>query len=153
MVVASLIAIAEELAKANISALCVDYERYTGGTEEVKDILFALAHMKERTNQLGLLGYSYGTVVASNVAGFVDIKGLVLISPLKKINDLELNLSLECPKLVIYGTQDPFIAGDIDEICSKVEGQKVILETDHFYFRYEEVISKAVKEFFCKVFS
>jgi hypothetical protein len=145
--------IAHELAKANISALCVDYERYTGGREEVEDILSALSYMKERVNGLGLVGYSYGAVVASNaVSMLLEIEGLVLISPLKKVNGLRLKPNLACPKLLIYGLHDPFIASDIDEICSNFEGQKLTLETDHFYLGYEEVIARAVREFFCEVF-
>jgi hypothetical protein len=130
----------------------VDYERYTGGRGEVEDILFALSYMKERVNGLGLLGYSYGAVVASNAVSMSpEIKGLVLISPLKKVNGLRLKLNLACPKLLIYGLHDPFIAPDIGEICSKFEGQKLALETDHFYLGYEEALARAVRQFFCEL--
>lgn len=146
-----LVAIADELANSDISALCLDYSAYTGGTEEIKDALFALEYMSETMTSLGLLGYSYGAVVASNAAAqFQNLKGLVLISPLRKINGLKIDISSTCKKLIIYGLRDDFVTEDIDEIydLSKGEKQRLSLDTDHFYFGYERDIARAVVEFF-----
>jgi len=152
---ARLVTIAKELAKHDISALCIDYSSYTGGTGEVKDTLFALAYMEKKMSSLGLFGYSYGAVVASNVATkFHDVKGLALLSPLSKINGLEIDLSSDCPKLIIYGSYDPLVAKDIDELCylAKGEKQRLPLDTDHFYVGYEKTVAEAVRKFFYKVF-
>ena len=149
-----LVAIADELANSDISALCLDYSAYTGGTEEIKDTLFALEYMIEAMTSLGLLGYSYGAVVASNAAAqFQNLKGLVLISPLRKVNGLKIDISSTCKKLIIYGLRDDFVTEDIDEIyeLSKGEKQRLSLDTDHFYSGYERDVARAVVEFFHEV--
>ena len=146
-----LVAIAKELAKSDISALCLDYSAYTGGTEEIKDTLFALEYMSETMTSLGLLGYSYGAVVASNAAAQLqNLKGLVLMSPLRKVNGLKIDLSSTCKKFIIYGLHDDFVTADIDEIydLSKGEKQRLSLDTDHFYFGYDKDVARAVVEFF-----
>ncbi len=112
-----LVAIANELANSGISALCFDYSVYTGGIEEVKDAISGLEYMSETMTSLGLLGYSYGAVVASNASvQFQDLKGLVLISPLIQIDSLKIDLSSSYKKLVIYGSHDNFVTGGIDEL-------------------------------------
>ena len=147
--------IANELADHGISALCIDYCSYTGGTEEAKDVLFALGYMKERVLSLGLLGYSYGSVIASNVAAkFSGIKGIVLMSPLRGVNSLEIDLSANCKKLIIYGMRDLFVVKDIEELyrLAKGEKQRLALDTDHFYLGYEKAVADAVREFFYDTF-
>jgi alpha/beta superfamily hydrolase len=146
-----LVGIANELANSGVSALCLDYSAYTGGTEEIKDALFTLEYMSERMTSLGLLGYSYGAVIASNAAAqFQNLKGLVLISPLKKVNDLKIATSSACKKLIIYGLRDTLVTEDIDEIYDLSEGEKqrLSLDTDHFYLGYERDVARAVVEFF-----
>ena len=146
-----LVAIAEELAESGICALCLDYSVYTGGTEEIKDTLFILEHMSKTMTSTGLLGYSYGAVVASNAAAqFQNLKGLVLVSPLRKINGMEIALSSTCKKLIIYGSCDALVTEDIDEIydLSKGDKQRLGLDTDHFYCGYERDVARAVVEFF-----
>jgi Predicted hydrolase of the alpha/beta superfamily len=150
-----LVAIANELADYDISALCIDYCSYTGGAGEVEDTLFALSYMEGRVSSLGLLGYSYGAVVASNAAAkFHNISGLVLVSPLKRINGLGIDLSSDCSKLIIYGARDSFVINDVDELYRLAEGEKrgLPLDTDHFYLGYERAVAEAVREFFKDAF-
>jgi len=150
-----LVTIAQELANYNISALCIDYSSYTGGDGEIRDTLFALTYMEKIASSLGLLGYSYGAVVASNAAAkFPNLRGLALLSPLKRVNGLEIDLSSNCKKLIIYGSHDPFVVEDIDELYRLAQGEKqrFSLDTDHFYFGYERVAAEAVRRFFHEVF-
>jgi len=151
-----LVAVAAELASNNISALCIDYKNYTGGKEEVEDVLAAISYMNEEKEALGLLGYSYGAVIASNAAVQTptQIKGLVLMSPIKRIDSLEIDLSSGCPKLMLYGIHDPFVAGDFEDLFSEVKGrrEKLALETDHFYVGFEDIVSTKVREFFRQLF-
>jgi alpha/beta superfamily hydrolase len=150
-----LVAIASELANHGISALSIDYCSYTGGTGEVEDALFALRHMEEMASSLGLLGYSYGAVVASNAATkFHGLQGLVLLSPLRRVNGLEIDLSSNCKKLIIYGSRDSFVVEDIDELYHLAEGEKqrLPLDTDHFYLGYERAVADAVRQFFHDAF-
>jgi len=150
-----LVTIAKELANYNISALCIDYSSYTGGDGEIKDTLFALMYMEKKTSSLGLLGYSYGAVIASNAAaGFHNLEGLALLSPLKRVNSLKTDLSSNCKKLIIYGSRDPLVIEDIDELYRLAQGEKqrLSLDTDHFYFGRERVAAEAVRRFFHEVF-
>jgi len=152
---ARLVAAAGELEKSGIAALCLDYSEYTGGVEEVKDIIFVLESLGRTRASLGLLGYSFGAVAASNAsARFPNLKGLVLISPLKKIDHLKVDLSSSCPKLIIYGGQDRLVNRDIDKLYDSAQGEKhrLILDTDHFFAGYEEVLSRAVRDFFLNIF-
>ncbi len=149
-----LVVIANKLTSSGISALCIDYSAYTGGIKEVEDVLFALEYMKESMTSIGLLGYSYGAVVASNAATqFSNLKGLVLISPLRKVNGLTIDLSSTCNKLIIYGLRDSFILRDIDQLYASAKGekQKLSLDTDHFYSGYEDDLASAVLKFFSEV--
>ena len=152
-----LVKIARELVKQEISALSIDYKRYAGGEEEAKDVLAALTYMSQKVKALGLLGYSYGTLIASEAAiqSPVKIKGLALLSPLEKINDLEINLSSDCPKLLVCGRGDDFAIKDFEKLYLQAEGEKekLILDTDHFYTGRGviEQVSKKVAEFFSRV--
>jgi alpha/beta superfamily hydrolase len=152
---ARLVRIATELAANNISSLALDYHDYTGGEEEVKDVLAAIAYFKERAGSLGLLGYSCGTAVASNAAreSPTKIKGIALISPIKRIDKLELELSSNCPKFMVYGFNDSLVVGDFEELYLKARGKKerVALETDHFYYGFEDILAKKTTEFFARV--
>jgi uncharacterized protein len=149
-----LVTIAEELAKSDISALCFDYSVYTGGVEEVKDAVYVPEYLGKSLNSLALVGYSYGSVVASMAAArFPALKGLVLIAPLLKIEQLEYDPSPQCPKLIVYGTYDDFVVHGINELYTKTQGekQKLSLETDHFYGGYEDPLTKATCDFLKKV--
>lgn len=149
-----LVEIANKLANSDISALCLDYSAYTGGGEEVKDVVFVLEYMGKTMTSLGLSGYSYGAVVASNAAAqFQNLRGLVLISPLREVDGLKIDLSSTCKKLIIYGLRDGLVAGDIDRLyaLAKGEKQKLSLDTDHFYSGYEGNIARAVLEFFSEL--
>jgi uncharacterized protein len=150
-----LVAIASELADFKISALCFDYPVYTGGLEEVKDTISGLEFMGKTMTSLGLLGYSYGAVVASNASiQFPGLKGLVLISPLVEIDNLKTDLNSSFQKLIIYGSQDHFVTGGIDKLYNSAQGEKekLCLDTDHFFAGFEEVLAANVRDFFLKVF-
>lgn len=152
-----LISIASELSKKNICGLCVDYSDYTGGVEEVKDILQVISEFSKNLDAVGLVGYSFGSVIASLAAAQtdIDLKGLVLIALIKEINGLKSDMSSKCKKLIIYGTNDSFVTGNIDELFNSTPGEKEKLtyETDHFFSGYEDKMAKKIGEFFSERFS
>jgi alpha/beta superfamily hydrolase len=146
-----LVTIAHELAGSGISALCFDYSAYTGGEVEVKDALYALEYLGKTARSLGLLGYSYGAVVASVAAAqFNRLNGLVLVSPPVKIDGLKTDTGSTCPKLVIYGLQDSLIIDGIEGLYDSLQGEKqrLSLDTDHFYAGCEAALAYAVVRFF-----
>ena len=151
-----LVSIANELAANNISSLCVDYSEYTGGREEINDILFVISSFSRDLDSVGLLGYSYGAVIASQAASQtpVELTGLVLISVLKSIDGLESDLKSDCKKLMISGAEDSFIEGGFDALFDSAKGEKekLVLETDHFFEGFEEITAKRIRKFFCGLF-
>jgi len=152
-----LVRIAKELALHNISTLCIDYGSYGGGAKEVQDVLSALSHMEKKVRSLGLGGYSFGAVVASNAAAkTAKIRGFAAMSILKRVNGLEASLEFVCPKLFIHGRLDDIAPyPEFERLYSKVKGEKekLILDTDHLYLEnYPEAIDLASKRI-CKFFS
>jgi uncharacterized protein len=146
-----LASIARGLADSRFAALCLDYSSYSGGIEEVEDVLVALRYMEKMRPAPGLIGYSYGAVVASNAAArYAPLSGLVLISPLKRVDLLTIDTASAKRRLVIYGKQDPLVSPDIDEIFAAFKGKKEILrlETDHFFAGLEERLADACLRFF-----
>jgi len=150
-----IVRVAGELALHKISALCMDYGSYGKGVGEVQNVLDAISYMRKRTHSLGLLGYSFGAVVASNAAVQTEIEGFVAMSILRKVDGLEANLDFDCPKLFVHGRRD-YVAPYSEFECLYAEArgrkQKLVLDTDHFYMEdYPAMIdlaSKSVRRFF-----
>lgn len=157
---ARIVRAARELASNNISALCIDYGSYGKGVKEVLDVLDAIKFMRKRVGSLGLLGYSFGAVVASNAAVQADIDGFVAMSILRKVNGLEANLGFGRPKFFVHGEHDnvaPY--SEFEHLYAEAEKpkKKLVLDTDHFYMdEYPTLInlvSQGVRRFFEKAFS
>ena len=154
-----IVKVARELASHNISALCIDYGSYGKGVKEVENVLDAVSWMQKRARSLGLLGYSFGAVVASNAAARTEVKGFVAMSILRKVNGLEANLDFGCPKLFVHGKRDDVaFYQEFESLYAKAKGrkEKLVLDTDHFYMEnYPATINSASKricEFFEEVF-
>ncbi len=154
-----LVRVAKELASHKISTLCIDYGSYGKGVKEVQNVLDAISFMQKRVNSLGLLGYSFGAVVASNAAAQAEVDGFVAMSILKKVNGLTANLDFSCPKLFVHGKRDnvaPYL--EFEHLYAGVSEikKKLVLDTDHFYMdEYPATIdsvSAKIREFFEKLF-
>ncbi len=154
-----IVRIAKDLASQHIAALCIDYGEYGRGISEVQNVLDALAFMRERVDDLGLLGYSFGAVVASNVAIQTHVDCFVAVSILRKVDDLSTNLTFSCPKLFIHGRRD-MVAPYSDFLSLYREAEenkeKFVLDTDHFYMdEYPatiDLVSKRIQKFVKKSF-
>lgn len=154
-----IVRVAKELAGHSISALCIDYGRYGKGVREVQNTLDAISFMRKRVNFLGLCGYSFGAVVASNAAIKTEIDGFAALSILKKVNGLEVNLDFACPKLFVHGRRDNVASySEFEQLYIETRGskEKLVLDTDHFYMEnYPTIIdfaSKGIRRFFEKAF-
>jgi len=155
---ARIVTIARELASHSISALCIDYGSYGKGDKEVENVLDAISWMRKRVRSLGLLGYSFGAVVASNAAARTEMEGFVAMSILKKVDGLEANLDFDCPKLFVHGKHDDVaLYSEFEYLYAKARGrkEKLVLNTGHFYVEnYPATInsaSKRIREFFEEV--
>jgi alpha/beta superfamily hydrolase len=126
------------------------YGSYGGGIREVQHVLDAVAFMRAKgIRSLGLLGYSFGAVVASNAAAAAEADGFVGMSILRRVNDLTAKLDSECPKLFVHGRRDNLASfSDFERLYAEAKGvrQKLILDTDHFYMdNYPSVIRAAAE--------
>ncbi len=154
-----IIRVARELASHDISALCIDYGSYGKGVKEVQNVLDAISFMRKRVDELGLLGYSFGAVVASNAAVQTEIDGFVAMSILKKTNGLTANLDFDCPKLLVHGKLDEVAPySDFEHLYKEASGRKrkLVLDTDHFYMKTYpttiDLVSKSICKFFRRIF-
>ncbi len=151
-----LVTVARELSKHDLLALCMDYGSYGGGIREVHHVLDAVAFMRGKgVSSLGLLGYSFGAVVASNAAATANADGFVAMSILRRVNDLTARLDSGCPKLFVHGKRDNLASYlDFERLYAEAKGekQKLVLDTDHFYMNnYPALIrtaAEAIRKFF-----
>lgn len=140
--------ISDELRKAGFSTLRFDYLRpYRLGIGEVEDARSCILYLREKHEAVGLVGYSFGSIIASNLAELSDI--LVLVSPIRRIDRVELKNS-EVPKLIVAAKKDQIIPfEESKEIFSWFKPPKEFceLETDHFYFGKFDLLSRRVRSF------
>ena len=148
---ARLVAIAHRLAGANFAALCLDYSAYTGGVQEVEDVLLSLRYLEKMGQPPGLIGYSYGAVMASHAAArYPALSGLVLIAPPEQVDLLTIDTTSLHRLLIIYGAHDRLVAGNISKIYAAFKGKKESLsfDTDHFFGGFEERLADGCLTFF-----
>ncbi len=134
----------------------MDYGNYGRGLSEVQHVLDAVLFMRRRgAISLGLLGYSFGSVVASNAAAAADIDGFAAMSILRQVNGLTAKLDFNCSKLFVHGKRDEIASySDFEHLFAEAKGvkQKLVLDTDHFYMdNYPAVINAAaetIRKFF-----
>ncbi len=140
--------ISHALNKIGFSTLRFDYKKpFRDGIGEVEDAKKMFLYLKQRHEFVAVIGYSFGSVVASNIAN--DSDALVLISPLKKIGSIELKDSV-APKLVIFASYDDIVpineSKEIFEILSEPK-KMVELETDHFYTGKMDALVREITAF------
>lgn len=140
--------IASELTKRDISVLRFDYQQpFRSGIGEVEDAKKCIAYLKDRHDKIAIVGYSFGSVVASNVAEYCD--AAVYLSPLPEINSIYFK-DAKVPKLFIVATQDQFVSLEeslkVFELASEPK-EMVKVETDHFYFGKFDLIARIVADF------
>jgi hypothetical protein len=140
--------ISNDLLKNGISTLRFDYRQpFRGGIGEIEDAELCLGYLKERHSFIAVLGYSFGSVVASNIAEYCD--AAVYISPMKRINSIEFEDSAK-PKLFIVALKDQFVSLEesLDLFDRSSDPKKLVkIDTDHFYFGRFDVLVGHVRNF------
>lgn len=148
-----LAAVALELEKNGIAAFTFDYRRkFTRGRGEIQDAISALRYLRARVKKIGIFGYSFGAVVASNAAYKFDVIGIAFLAILKQTEDIQAIVNQRSPKFFIHGKRDQIAPyGQFEELYQIASEPKqcLILENeDHFFHRSIEEIAKAVAKFF-----
>lgn len=147
-----LVAIAEKLAERSLLALCFDYRtEHTEGLREIEDAVSAIDYLKARVRKIGLYGYAFGAVVASNAAIFREVEAIVFQALLKHTELVSARVDQTCPKLFIHGLRDE--AAEIVDLeylykIAREPKQKLLLETDHFFEDKIEEVAEVVCSFF-----
>ncbi|MET1124107.1 MAG: alpha/beta hydrolase [Archaeoglobaceae archaeon] len=140
--------IANELLSRNFSVLRFDYSRpYRSGIGEVEDAKKCLAYLKHRHEAVSVVGYSFGSVVASNIAEYCE--KAVYISPIPEIDSIEFK-DVEIPKLFVVASRDQIVPLRVSMTLYEraSEPKKIVkLETDHFYFGKFDELARIVAEF------
>lgn len=128
--------------------------KFGGGVKEREDVKAALDYLVTRreidTRKLGLVGYSFGGMVAFSVAQEdARVRKLMLVSPMLNEEGWEELKSYPRLKLVLLGDADtvvPYVR--LKKYFISDKQFKVITGADHFWWGFEEEISKRVEGFY-----
>ncbi|MEM0022186.1 MAG: alpha/beta hydrolase [Archaeoglobaceae archaeon] len=142
--------ISEKLNDSGISTLAFDYKGYRDGIGEIEDAKICIKFLRQRHSAIFVIGYSFGSVVASNVADLCDVA--VYISPLPSIGSIKF---ADCGKnkLFIIAKRDQFVSlGKSFLLYQNAKPPKdfLILDTDHFYFGKFDVLAEKICNFLSK---
>ncbi len=155
-------AICEKMGKQGLAWLKFNFRgvgksggHFGGSIGEKDDAKAAIAFGEEQTQvhpgQIGICGYSFGSIVAFSVAVEDQrIKAVAGISPFVQPADLLHHYTK--PKLFISGTNDEFIdAGSLQQLVMKVPEPRELAiypGADHFWGGSEDQMAEKVSQFF-----
>ena len=121
------------------------------GNGERDDVRGALEHLRSLpeidNERVGLIGYSFGAVVAAEVASG-NLRALALISPPLEFADIK--LSWGCPALIIAGDIDHLAPVERLEIVAEAPGVElfVVSGADHSWWGCDDELGEALGQFF-----
>ncbi len=133
--------------------------RFADGVGEQEDVKAALSFLEDRkeidSSQLGLCGYSFGTMVSIPVADVDErIKAYAGVSSFFVAPDLLQNFHR--PKFFIHGTDDGFISPQqAEEIVNKLPDPKtfeLVEGADHFWWGFDRGVGEKIGSFFASCF-
>ena len=125
------------------------------GKGEQEDARAALRYLAARPEvdekRIGLIGYSFGAMVAAEVASG-GLRALALVSPLVGFADLR--VAWGCPALLVAGDQDPMAPADRLRVVAEGPGVEthIVSDADHSWWGFEDQLGAALGEFFSRHF-
>ena len=126
---------------------------FDDGNGERDDVRAALVHLASLAEidpaRTGLIGYSFGAVVAAEVATG-DLRALALVSPPVEFADLK--IAWGCPALVMGGDMDLLAPVERLEIVAQSPGVElfVVEGADHSWWGCEDELGEVLGEFFSR---
>jgi alpha/beta superfamily hydrolase len=152
------VAACEALAARGIAALRFNFRgvgrskgSFDNGRGERDDVRAALDFLRAQpeidASRIGLCGYSFGAMMAAEVASG-ELRALALVSPPLAYGDLR--VAWGCPAFVIGGDYDPVAPEDRLRVVGEQAGVEVrIVEgADHSWWEFEDELGEALGEFF-----
>ncbi len=140
-----LMRISRRLVSKGVTTLRFDYRSVESA---LRDAEICFEWLKNVHENVGVIGYSFGSIIASNICGDC----LVLISPLGSSDGYVLR-DCEKPKLIVIAKRDQFVSvRESLELARSLSEPKemVILDTDHLYTGKFDVLTDIVLEFVLK---
>jgi alpha/beta superfamily hydrolase len=123
-----------------------------GGEAEQRDLLAAIAHLRGVTaGPIAVAGYSFGSLVAADVAARADLAGLGLIAPPIGLGDARRLPALppHLPIAVVVGSNDEYCpAAAIERLRADLPAARVtVIEgANHFFFGKLFPLGEALRE-------
>jgi alpha/beta superfamily hydrolase len=124
---------------------------FDDGDGERDDARAALKHLAALpeidAKRLGLIGYSFGGLVAAEVASGA-LRGLALVSPPVAFGDLR--IAWGCPALIVAGDMDNLVPPDRLHVLAEAPGVEAHLfeGADHSWWGFEDELGEALGSFF-----
>ena len=128
---------------------------FDDGNGERDDVRAALKYLQSLPEidpkRLGLIGYSFGGMVAAEVASGA-LRGLALVSPPLAFGDLR--VAWGCPAMIIAGDMDALVPPDRLQVLSEAPGVEahVFEGADHSWWGFEDELGEALGSFFANHF-
>ncbi|MFB6266538.1 MAG: dienelactone hydrolase family protein [Halodesulfurarchaeum sp.] len=159
-----LTALSSDLVEEGVGCLRLDYGPWDEGRAEVEDVRNALRWAAERTDRVGLFGYSFGGAMAAFAASSTDVglEGVSLLAPAAQVrSDVDVSevvQDIEAPLQVIYGERDttaewePFVEaarGRGDEVDREGQGRTQVdsVSGDHHFVGQVETVAGVASAF------
>ncbi|OGO50792.1 MAG: hypothetical protein A2148_03685 [Chloroflexi bacterium RBG_16_68_14] len=124
------------------------FDQGQGERDDVRAALAYLGALPEVDEQrMGLAGYSFGAMMAAEVAS-AALRALALVSP--PIAHSDLRVDWGCPALLLGGEQDPIAPADRLRALAEARGVelRIISGADHFWWGFEEELGGTLADFF-----
>jgi hypothetical protein len=156
------VAACEAMASAGFAALRFNFRgagRSGGASDEGRgerdDARAALAELRSEPEvdgaRIGIVGYSFGAMVAAEVASGA-LRGLAMISPPLAYADLR--LAWGCPALILGGDQDPVAPAARLRLVAEQPGVelRIVSGAGHSWWGYEVELAATLVDFFSRHF-
>ncbi|MFB6188636.1 MAG: alpha/beta hydrolase [Halapricum sp.] len=132
-----LTAVGDALAEHGIGCLRFDYGPWDEGRGEVTDAVAACRWARDRSDRVGLFGYSFGGGVALLAALEIDPWAVALLAPHAGVGEHDAASAvaeLDCPLQVVYGERDDTADWQAIVEAARTRGATVeAMAADHFF--------------------
>ncbi|MFW6321240.1 MAG: alpha/beta hydrolase [Halohasta sp.] len=147
-------AVGDACSARGIDCLRFDYGPWDEGRGERRDAAAAVDWALDRTDRVGLFGYSFGGAIALSVAADrADIAACSAVAPAASLptgDDSAHALDhIDCPTQVVYGSRDTTVDWQsVVDRAREVGVETVELAADHFFVGHRSRVAAVVADFF-----